>query len=74
MQKLSNVFPSSDPGPIGFSTCGHRGAHGVARVETTSDYDTQDYFQILCSSIVKISENANKTDLNVLTRNEMDKI
>ena len=48
VQKLPNLFPSSDPGPIGFSTCGRRGAHGVARVGTTSDYDRQDYFQILC--------------------------
>ena len=24
------------------------GAHGVTRVETTSDYDRQDYFQISC--------------------------
>ena len=42
------MFPSSDPGPIGLSTCGRRGAHGVARVGTTSDYDRQDYFQISC--------------------------
>ena len=35
-------------GPIGFSTCGRREAHGVARVGTTSDYDRQEYFQILC--------------------------
>ena len=48
VQKLPNLFPSSDPGPIEFSTCGRRGAHGVARVETTSDYDRQNYFQILC--------------------------
>ena len=47
-QKLPNLFSSSDPGPIGFSTCGRRGAHGVARVGTSSDYDRQDYFQILC--------------------------
>ena len=25
-----------------------RGAHGVARIGTTSDYDRQDYSQILC--------------------------
>ena len=48
VQKLPNLFPSSDPAPIGFSTCGRRRAHGVARVGTTSDYDRQDYFQILC--------------------------
>ena len=48
MQKLPNLFPNSNPGPIGFSTCGHREAHGVARIATTSDYDRQDYFQILC--------------------------
>ena len=47
VQKLPNLFPSSDPGPIGFSTRGRRGAHDVARVGTTSDYDRQDYFQIL---------------------------
>ena len=47
VQKLPNFFPSSDPGPIGFSTCGRRGAHGVAGVGTTSDYDRQEYFQIL---------------------------
>ena len=46
VQKLPNLFPSSDPGLIGFSTCGRRGAHGVAQVGTTSDYDRQDYFQI----------------------------
>ena len=49
VQKLPNLFPSSDPGPIVFSTCGRRGAYGVPRVGTTSDYDRQDYFQILCS-------------------------
>ena len=48
VQKLPNLFPSSDPGPIGFSTCGRRGAHGLAQVRTTSDYDGQDDFQILC--------------------------
>ena len=48
VQKLPNLFPRSDPGPIRFSTCGRRGAHGVARVGTTSDYDRQDYFQIFC--------------------------
>ena len=48
VQKLPNLFPSFDPGPIGFSTCDRRGAHGVARVGTTSDYDRQDHFQILC--------------------------
>ena len=48
LQKLPNLFPSFDPGPIEFSTCGRRGTHGVARVRTTSDYDRQDYFQILC--------------------------
>ena len=48
VQKLPNLFPSSDPGQIGFSTCGRRGAHGLARVGTTSDYDRQDYFHILC--------------------------
>ena len=48
MQKLPNLFQSSDPGPIGFFTCGRRRAHGVAQVGTTSDYDRQDYFQILC--------------------------
>ena len=42
------MFSSSDLSPIGFSTCGRRGAHDVARVGTTSDYDRQDYFQILC--------------------------
>ena len=47
MQKFPNLFPSSGPGPTGFSTCGRRGAHGVARVGTTSDYDRQDYFRIL---------------------------
>ena len=47
VQKLPNLFPSSNPGPFGFSTCGRRGAHGVARVGTTSYYDRQDYFQIL---------------------------
>ena len=54
VQKLPNLFPSSDPGKIGFSTCGRRGAHGVAWVGTTSDYDRQDYFQILycCRDIV----------------------
>ena len=36
VQKLPNLFPSSDLGPIGFSTCGHNGADGVARVGTTS--------------------------------------
>ena len=51
VQKLANLFPSSDPGPIGFFTCGRRRAHGVARVGTTSDYDRQDYFQILCCGI-----------------------
>ena len=48
VQKLPNFFPSFAPGPIGFSTFGRRGAHGVARVGTTTDYDWQDYFQILC--------------------------
>ena len=48
VQKLPNLFPSSDLGPIGFSTCVRRRAHGVARVGTTSDYDRQDYFRILC--------------------------
>ena len=48
MQKLPNLFPSSDPGPIGFSACGRRGAHVVAQVGTTLGYDRQDYFQILC--------------------------
>ena len=48
VQKLPLLFPSSDPGPIGFPTCGRREAHGVARVGTTSDYDRQDYFHILC--------------------------
>ena len=48
VQKLPNLFPSSDPGLIGFSTCGRRRAHGVARVGTTSDYERQDYFRILC--------------------------
>ena len=48
VQKLPNLFPSSDPGPIGFSTCGRRRAHGVAQVGITSDYDRQDYFQIWC--------------------------
>ena len=48
VQKLPTLFPSSDPGPIGFSICGRRGAHGVAQVGTTSDYDRQDYFKILC--------------------------
>ena len=47
VQKLPNFFPSSGPGPIGFSTYGCRGAYGVAQVGTTSDYDRQDYFQIL---------------------------
>ena len=46
VQKLPNLFPSSDPDSIEFSSCGRRGAHGVARVGTTSDYDTQNYFQI----------------------------
>ena len=48
VQKLPNLFPRSDPGPIGFSTCSRRVAYGLARVGTTSDYDRQDYFQILC--------------------------
>ena len=48
VQKLPNLFPSSDSGLIGFSTCGRRGAHGLAQVGTISDYDGQDYFQILC--------------------------
>ena len=48
VQKLPNLFPNSDPGTIGFSTCGRRRTHGVAQVGTTSDYDRQDYFQILC--------------------------
>ena len=48
VQKLPNLFPSSDPGPIGFSTCGCRGTHGMAQIGTTSDYEIQDYFQILC--------------------------
>ena len=48
MQKLPKIFPSSDPGPIRFSTCGRRGAHGVAGVGTTSDYLRKDYIQILC--------------------------
>ena len=54
VQKFPNLFQSSDLGPIGFSTCGRRGAHGVTRVGTTSDYDRQDYFQILycCRDIV----------------------
>ena len=43
VQKLPNLFPSSDPGPIGFFTCGRMVAHGVARVGTTSDYDRHDY-------------------------------
>ena len=47
VQKLPNLFPIPDPGPTGFSTCGRRGAYGVVRVETTSDYDRQHYFQIL---------------------------
>ena len=48
VQKLPNLLPNSDPGPIGFSTCGRRGVHGLARVGTTSDNDRQNYFQILC--------------------------
>ena len=48
VQKLTNLFPSSNSGLIGFSRCGRKGAHGVARVKTTSDYDRQNYFQILC--------------------------
>ena len=47
VQKLPNLFLISDSGPIGFPICGRKGAHGVARVGTTSDYDRQDYFQIL---------------------------
>ena len=48
VQKLPYLFPSSVPDPIRFSICGRRGAHGVAWVGTTMDYDRQDYFQILC--------------------------
>ena len=48
VQKLPNLFPSYNPGPIGFFKCDRRGAHSVARVGTTSDYDRQGYFQILC--------------------------
>ena len=43
LQILIKTFPCRN-----CQTCGRRGAHGVARVGTTSDYDRQDYFQIFC--------------------------
>ena len=44
--EIAQLVSKFRSGPIGFSTCGHKGAHSVARVGTTSNYDRQDYFQI----------------------------